>query len=79
MIRVLVATTTLTPGVNLPAQRVIINSPLLLGKTINALTYEQIPYRTKVFIGINVRKIRDCQNRERFKPTKSNFQQALHA
>ena len=39
----------------------------------------RIPYRTKVFIGINVREIRDCQNRERFKPTKNNFQQALDA
>ena len=38
-----------------------------------------IPYRTKLFIGINVREIRDCQNRERFKPTKTNFQQALDA
>ena len=70
VIRVLVATTTLTPGVNLPAQRVIINSPLLLGKTINALTYEQIPYRTKVFIGINVRKIRDCQIAKDLNPLK---------
>ena len=39
----------------------------------------QIPYRTKVFIGINVREIRDCQNREEFKPTKNNFHQAQHA
>ena len=38
-----------------------------------------IPYRTKVFIGINVREIRDCQNRERFKPTKSISQQVLVA
>ena len=40
---------------------------------------ENIPYRTKVFIRINVREIRDCQNRERFKPTKNNIQQALDA
>ena len=36
-----------------------------------------LPYRTKVFIGINVREIRDCQNRENFKPTKNNLQQVL--
>ena len=36
-----------------------------------------IPYRTKVFIGINVREIRDCQNRERFKPTKSITHQCV--
>ena len=28
-----------------------------------------VPHRRKVFIGINVRKICDCQNCERFKPT----------
>ena len=38
-----------------------------------------IPYRTKWFIGINVCEIRDCQNRQRFKPTKSYFQQVLFA
>ena len=27
---------------------------------------EHLPYRSKLFIGINVRKIRDCQNRELF-------------
>ena len=42
VIRVLVATTTLSSGVNLPAQRVIIRSPLFLGKTIDALTYKQM-------------------------------------
>ena len=36
-----------------------------------------LPYRTKVFIGINVREIHDCQNRKRCKPTKNIFQQAL--
>ena len=34
---------------------------------------------TKVFIGIDVREIRDCQNRERFKPTKSMPHQVLVA
>ena len=35
--------------------------------------------RTKVFIGTNVRNIRDCQNRKRLKPTKNISQQALVA
>ena len=39
----------------------------------------KLPYRTKVFTGINVREIRDCQNRERFKATKSISQQLLVA
>ena len=38
-----------------------------------------IPYRTTLFIGINVRKICDCQNNEKFKPSKTYFQQALVA
>ena len=38
-----------------------------------------LPYRTKVFIGINVRDIRNCQNREIFKPTKIISQQVLVA
>ena len=42
-------------------------------------TQVKLPYRTKVFIGINVREIPDCQNREGFKPTKNNYHQALHA
>ena len=35
----------------------------------------RIPYKTKLFIGINVREIRYCQNREKFKHTKTYFQQ----
>ena len=38
-----------------------------------------IPYRTIVFIGIDVRKIRDCQNRKRYEPTKNIIQQVLVA
>ena len=56
-------------------------SSLLQELDIHVSLYQalRLPYRTKVFIGINVREIRDCQNRERFKPTKTNFQQALDA
>ena len=47
--------------------------------SIHEIRYIQLPYRTKVFIGVNVREIRDCQNRERFKPTKSMIHQVLVA
>ena len=38
-----------------------------------------IPYRTKLFIGINVREICNCQKLRKIKPTKSNIQQVLAA
>lgn len=41
-IRVLIATSTLSSGVNLPARKVIVRSPMFLKKPINTLTYKQM-------------------------------------
>ncbi|XP_055628365.1 DNA polymerase theta [Toxorhynchites rutilus septentrionalis] len=42
MIRIIVATSTLSSGVNLPARRVIIRTPLFGGAPMNPLTYRQM-------------------------------------
>lgn len=41
-VKVLVATTTLSSGVNLPARRVIIRSPLAHGQCLDVLCYKQM-------------------------------------
>lgn len=41
-LRLLVATSTLSSGVNLPARRVIIRTILFHGKTLDYLTYKQM-------------------------------------
>lgn len=42
VLRVIVATSTLSSGVNLPARRVLIRTPMFGGKAMCSLTYKQM-------------------------------------
>ena len=49
------------------------------GYSTGCLVILIIPCRTKLLIGINVREVRNCQNREKFKPINTYVQQVIDA
>ncbi|KAG8228532.1 hypothetical protein J437_LFUL008989, partial [Ladona fulva] len=65
-LRVLVATSTLSSGVNLPARRVIIRTPLFHGQLLDVLTYRQMIGRAGR-MGVNTagESILVCHEKER--------------